>query len=115
MSLTPAIEAREIRLVVGDIPGNRVAGPDLFPAEMCVKCPSMHKGLATLFTSTVEDDCIPKKFRHFYIAPLDEAGKDPKLRANKRPIALLSPLAKLLEMALARRMMSSAENRTFCS
>ena len=115
LKLTPAIQEREIRLAVKDIPRNRAAGPALFPAEMYIRCPSMHKGIAALFTSIVENNRIPRKLRHFYVVPLDKAGKDPKLCANKRPIALLSPLVKLLEMVLVRRMMPFVEHRISCS
>ena len=105
MELSPAINQREIRLAVRDIPKNKAAGPDLFPAEMYVHCPSMHRGLAELFTSMVEQNHIPKRLRHFFIAPLGKAGKDPVKCASKRPIALLSPLIKLLELVLARRIL----------
>ena len=105
MELAPAVQTREIRLAVRDIPRNRAAGPDLFPAEVYIKCPSMHKGIAALYAAIVKNNHIPQKLRRFFIAPLDKPGENPGCCANKRPIALLSPLVKLLEMVLVCRMM----------
>ena len=47
--------------------------------------------------------------------PLDKAGKDPARCAKKRPIALLSPMVKLLELILVRRILPSVEQRISCS
>ena len=111
MKVTPAINAREIKLAVRDIPRHRAAGPDLLPAEMYIECPAMHRGLAALFNEMLECDYIPRKLRRFYIVPLDKAGKDPTACASKRPIALLSPMIKLLELVLVRRIMPYVEHR----
>ena len=59
----------------------------------------------------VEWDCVPKPVRSFYIVPLDKAGKDPRKCANKRPIALLSPMMKLLELILVRRLLPKLEGK----
>ena len=67
--------------------------------------------MARLFTKMVEWDCIPTPVRRFYIVPLDKAGKDPSKCANKRPIALLSPMMKLLELILARRLLPKLEGK----
>ena len=53
MRLTPSINAKEIELAVRGIPTNEAPGADLLPAEMYVKCPSVHDGLAGLCTSMV--------------------------------------------------------------
>ena len=111
LRLEPAISAREIQLAVKDIPRNRAAGPDLFPAEMYIFCPSMHKAVGALFTSMVENDRIPGKLRRLFIVPLDKPGKDPTQCSNERPTALLSPMIKLLELVLARRIMPHVENK----
>ena len=57
----------------------------------------------------LETDQIPEMLRKFYVAPLDKPGKDPTRCDGKRPIALLSPLMKLLEMILVRRMLPGLE------
>ena len=103
LRLTPCIGAKEIKLDVRDIPVNKAPGPSLLPAEMYIKCPSMHKGLAGR-------NYISKRLRRFFIAPLDNAGKGPTQYANKRPIALLSPMIKALRMALVRRITPYAED-----
>ena len=58
-----------------------------------------------------EWDRVPTPVRRFYIAPLDKAGKDPRKCANKRPIAFLSPMMKLLELILVRRLLPKLERK----
>ena len=43
------------------------------------------------------------------MASQDKAGRDPTRCENKRPMALLSPLVKLLELGLVRRMLPMLE------
>ena len=71
----------------------------------------MHGLLAGLFNGMAGHNQIPSALRRFYVAPLDKAGKNPALRESKRPIALLSPLMKLLELALVRRMLPMLEGQ----
>ena len=54
IKVVPGINAREIKLAAKDIPRNRAARPDLLPAEMYIKCPAMHRGLAALFNEMLE-------------------------------------------------------------
>ena len=115
LKLEPAISISEIRLAIRDIPRNRAAGPDMFPAEMYIHCVSLHRGIAALYTSMIEGGYVPRKLRQFYVVPLDKAGKDPTRCANKRPIALLSPMIKLLELILVRRISPPVKKRISCS
>ena len=63
LCLAPTINARGICFAVRAIPRNCAPGPDPLPAEMHINCPSMHKGLAALFTSLVEYNWAPKSSR----------------------------------------------------
>ena len=58
-----------------------------------------------------ENATIPEKLRRFYIVPLDKPGRDPKECKNERPIALLSPKIKLLELVMVRRQHPLAQAR----
>ena len=58
----------------------------------------------------IEHNYISKALRRFFIIPLDKQGKDPTKSSNKRPIALLSPLMKLLELVLVRRIIPKVES-----
>ena len=109
LTLEPAININESILATKDIPKNKAAGPDLLPAEVYARCTETHRSIAMLFNSMLEHNYIPKAVRHFFIIPLDKQGKDPTKLANKRPIALLSPLMKLLELVLVRRIIPIVE------
>ena len=110
MELSPAIQHEEITLAAKDIPKSRAAGPDLLPAEVYANCTGMHEHLALPFNSMIEHNYIPKATRHFFLIPLEKPGKDPTKSQNKRPIALLSPLMKMLELILARRILPIVES-----
>ena len=105
IEIKPKITEKEIALAVRDLPKNEAPGPDKIPNEIYRGRPSCHEKLAELFTAMLERAYIPQEIKHFYVAPLDKTGKDPSLCAHKRPIALLSPLMKLLELVLVRRIL----------
>ena len=67
--------------------------------------------LAKLFPKMIEWGCAPALIRRFFVAPVDKAGEDPRKCANKRQIALISPLVKLLELILVRRLMPKLEGK----
>ena len=67
--------------------------------------------LAELYTKMIEMACVPRAVTHFFVAPLDKPAKDPKQPANKRPIALLSSFAKLMELILVRRISPMVEKQ----
>ena len=114
LKLENKISVQEIRLATEDIPKNKAVGPDMFQAEVYVWCPAMHRSIAALYTCTIERNYVPKRLRSFYVIPLDKPGKDPTKCASKRPIALLSPLVKLLGLVLVRRILPHVENRVSC-
>ena len=72
--------------------------------EIYRNCVSLHKATAACFAAMAERNHIPVGLRSRYIGPVGEAGKDPSSCANRRPIALLSRLIKLMKLALVRRM-----------
>ena len=49
--------------------------------------------------------------RQFYIVPLDKPGEDPTPCEDARPFALRSPLMRVLEMRVARRILLVLERR----
>ena len=105
------ITPEEVSLASKDLPGNKAPGPDKYPSEIYKNCTAIGGTLAELFTKMAEWDCVPAPARRFYIVPLDKAGKDPRKCADKRPIALLSPMMKLLELILARRLLPKLEGK----
>ena len=109
LQLDPPITTEEVGLAAKDLPGKKAVGPDEIPAEIYKHCPEIHGMLAELFTGMLERNQIPSLLRRFYVVPLDKPGKDPNSCDGKRPIALLSPLMKLLEMILVRRMLPMLE------
>ena len=111
IELKNQITIEEIQLAAKDLPKNKAAGPDQIPAEIYHHCTATHQIIRDLFTQMIENAAIPEKLRHFYIAPLDKPGKDPTKAKNKRPIALLSPLVKMLELVLVRRILPLAQEQ----
>ena len=86
-------------------------GPDEFPAEFYKHCPALREILEGMHNGMLAYNHIPELLRRFYVAPLDKPGKDPTECSNRRPIAVLRPLMKLLELALARRMLPGLEGK----
>ena len=110
LELSPKISLREMWLATRDLPRGRSAGPDKFPAELYHHCPSLHAPLALLVTDVIERALIPGALKQLYVSPLDKPGKDPMDCNSKRPISLLSPLMKLVELLIVRRLLPQVEH-----
>ncbi len=89
---------------------SKALGPDgLAPIHLRHIGPKVAAYLAALFNLSLATSIIPDRWRQSIIIPLVKAGKDPSLAASYRPIALLSPLAKILERLLHPILTSAAD------
>ena len=84
-----------------DLPKGKAAGPDVFPSEICYYFTAAHFLLARPNTDMIEEAFISRVLKHVCVALLDKPAKDPRIRDNGRPFALLSPPVKLVGIALA--------------
>ena len=57
----------------------------------------------------IEEAFLPRAPKRVCVALLDKPAKDPRIRDNRRRFALLSPLMKLMGLALALRSLPAAE------
>ena len=105
-----------MEMETGISPGEarQAAGPDLFPPEIYKNCDALRRPLSRLFTEKLERAYMPKAVRHLRIVPLAKPVKDPTQCTDKGPIALLSPLMRLLGLILAGRVMPWSEQELAC-
>ena len=82
----------------------------MFPSEFYHHYPALRAPLALHITNMIERIYIPGALKHLFVAPLDKPGKDPGVCNNKRPIALLNPLMKLVELVIVRRLLPLVEH-----
>ena len=100
-----------MQIAVRDLPGDEAPGPDMIPNELYQNCPAAHALLANLFNNMTQRVYVPKEARLLYAIPLGRPGKGPAGCANSRPIALLSPLAKLRVLKILISRYREKQNR----
>ena len=98
------VAKREVTLARRDIPLNKAPGPHSFLAVVYEQCPAFRKVVAKLFTGLLGHDFVLKELRRFHFGPLDNTGIYATLCGKKKPVALLSPVMELAELALVRVM-----------
>ena len=75
--MEPVITTEKVGLAARDLGDRKAVGPELFPAECYKQCPALHRVVAALLKSMLEDGRVPGALRQFLAVPLDRAGHDP--------------------------------------
>ena len=103
--------AVEVQRAALDLATKRATGPDGIPAEIFRGLPTPREHLEVFPCDILKDGNLPAAFRTLYIIPLDKKTLEPRLRRNKRPIALIRIMAKILEGLIYNRLIADVEPR----
>lgn len=113
----PLITPTEIKTLVTKINTKKSPGPDQVPTGCLKFLP--RKALIKLthiYNACLKFRYFPKQWKEAKIITIPKQGTDPSLPQNLRPISLLSPLGKIFEKALLKRINSViTENDTLPS
>ena len=83
----------------------KTPGPDGITAEMLLHLgPIARRELLETINSSWREGIVPREWRLATICPIPKAGKDKRLIASYRPIALTSHLSKLMERLVLSRL-----------
>ena len=104
-----AFRGVEIAKAIQGLGKGKAPGPDGVTAELLRGLPALEKGICSLLTCIVRSGNFPQPLLQLYVTPLDKPGKDAEACASKRPISLISVLAKLLETAILNRILPRIE------
>ena len=87
-------------------------GPDSLSNEMLVHLgPVARETLLSIINCSWRTGEVPRQWRQATVIPIPKAGKDKKLVASYRPIALTSHIGKLMERLIKCRLTYLAESR----
>lgn len=87
-------------------------GLNMITIQKCAS--SLHKPLASLANKCLEMGVYPKKLKHAKVVPVYKGG-DRKSAKSYRPISLLSPINKILESLIGRRITSFLDKENVLS
>jgi hypothetical protein len=107
------VDADEIFDILSKTGAWKAPGEDLLPTGFLKACgPQLWKVLAQLTNASFALEHYPRCFRHVNIVVLPKPGKSAKaLRTSGgyRPIVLISSIGKVIETAIARRIVQAVE------
>ena len=105
----PTFDDLDIRIAIDRLKPSKAAGPDgLTPVHLRHLGPAGRQRLANLLSWTLRTNTIPAMWKRAHVIPLLKAGKPADVCSSYRPIALLSPFAKILERLLLRTIVEAA-------
>ena len=105
----PGVTPLEVLKAARGMEGNKATGPDNLPVEIFQKMSSLLPIVSELFSCVLKTGRFPRDMLKIYIIPLDKPGKKSSLCASKRPISLISVLAKMLEAVVYHRLLPVVE------
>ena len=99
----------EVRKAVATMARKKAAGDDGLVAELFQNLPCTIPVMLKMFNLVLFKGRIPHQLLRVVMVPLDKPHRDPEQCKSKRPISLISVMAKILEAVVMHRMMATLE------
>ena len=111
LEIDEEVTLEEIRGLLNSLPNNKAPGPDEIPNEILKALgPTIEQGLAGAISEAFASGSLPSRYNESTTVVLRKEGKgDYTLTSSYRPITLENTLVKLVEKALANRIINAAE------
>jgi hypothetical protein len=101
----PEVTLAEVHAAIRAHPLGKAADPAGLDAETLRELPEPAlRVLARIFTSLLRQGVLPKAWKTDVLTPVPKPGRDPRVAANYRPVAVTSVFSRTLERIVLRRL-----------